>query len=279
MSSFIFVRHGKSQANQDGVIGAPDSPLTKEGAAQARKVGRELKKQAVTTIVVSPYLRARETADIIAKQIGFKGDIEVIDDLRERGFGQLVNRPKDHPTPWYYTVDGESDVEPKGILIARAEAALAKIKKMADAGTVVVVGHAVSGFYLRQVASGRRFFDDFDPPKDLANSGHVTVQIAEKIPMKKTSKQGWVAYAAIILGIICLVWGIWLMSQRQEAATPEKQWKQREIPLNPEDYNGDPNLQGAVQRQLQQQNSSNQSSPDTSKALQPVTNGIPADWQ
>ena len=278
MSSFIFVRHGKSQANQDGVIGASDSPLTKEGAAQARKLGRELKKQEITAILVSPYLRARETADIIAKQIKFRGEIEVVDDLRERGFGQLVNRPKDHPTAWYYTVDGESDVEPKGVLIARAEAALAKIKKLTQTDKVLVVGHAVSGFYLRQVASGRRFFDDFDEPKDIPNSTSVTVQIADKIPMKKTSKQGWLAYAAIILGLICLVWGIWLMNQRQ-APAPERSVKQKTIPLNPEDYNGDPNLQGAVQRQLQQQNSSGQSSNDTSKVLQPVTSGIPKDWQ
>lgn len=278
MSSFIFVRHGKSQANNDKVIGNPNSPLTKEGQAQARKVGRDLKKEGITAIIASPLLRARETADIIAKQLKFTGEIQVIDDLRERGFGQLIDRPKEHPSLWYFTVDGESDVEPKGVLIARCEAALAKIKKLAETEKVLVVGHAVSGFYLKQVAAGKRLFDDFDDPVQLNNSGHTVVTIADKIPMQRTSREANWSLLAIIIGVICLIAGIWLFNQEQ-AATPVKQVKQSEIPLNPEDYNGDPNLQGAVQRQLQQQQETGQSTNDTSKLLQPVTTGVPNDWQ
>lgn len=274
MTSFTFVRHGKSQANLDGVIGAPDSPLSKEGMAQARRLGRDLKKRGFTIIMTSPYVRARETAEIIAKQMRFDGELQVVDDLRERGFGQLVNRPKDHETAWYYTIDGESDVEPRGMLIARAEAALDKIKKLAATENVLVVGHAVEGFYLRQVASGRRFFDDFDPPKEQPNSTAIMVPITDKIPMKKTTKQGWLAYAAIIAGLICLGWGIWLVNQRQ-APAPEPRVKQREIPL----YNVDPNLQGATQRSAPQQSEANQAHNGASTMLQPVTSGVPADWR
>lgn len=278
MSSFIFVRHGKSQANQDKVIGNPNSPLTKEGQAVARKVGRDLKKEGITAIVSSPLLRARETADIIAKQLKFKGEIKVIDDLRERGFGQLIDQPKEHPSAWYFTVDGEADVEPKGVLIARCEAALAQIKKLAETEKVLVVGHAVSGFYLKQVAAGRRFFADFDTPVEMNNGGHAEVTIIDKSPMQGTSREATWSLVAIVAGIICLIAGIWLFNQEQ-APAPERKVKQSEIPLSPEDYNGDPNLQGAIQSQLQQQQGSGQSTPDTSKMLQPVTTGIPGDWQ
>jgi|GEM_PF-785711 len=277
MSSFIFVRHGKSQANQDKVIGNPHTPLTKEGQAQARKAGRDLKKEGITTIVSSPLVRARETAEIIAKQLKFKGEVQVIDDLRERGFGQLIDRPREHPGSWYYTVDGESDVEPKGVVIARCEAALAQIKKIAETEKVLVVGHAISGFYLKQVAAGKRFFEDFDSPVEMPNSGHTEVTIVDKIPMQRASKEASWSLVATVAGVICLIAGMWLFSQ-ERAATPEKQVKQSNIPLSSEDYSDQPNLQGVIQQQLQQQNSSQQSTPDTSQMLQPVTTGVPNNW-
>jgi broad specificity phosphatase PhoE len=283
MSSFIFVRHGKSQANQDKIIAAPDSPLTKEGEAQARKVGRELKKNDVTVVVSSPLLRARQTAEIIAKQLKV-AEVQVIDDLRERGFGQLQNQAKEHPSEWYFTIDGESDVEPKGVLIARCEAALAKIRKLAETDKVVVVGHAVTGFYLQQVAAGKRFFDDFDPPKEMLNSAQKEVAIIDKIPLKNTSRESLVSLAALVLGALCLAAGIWLFAQRSQAPQPQGA-KQQQIQLKPEDYQGDPNLQGAVQKQLeqqqglQQQGTTGQSSTGTSQVLQPVTTGIPSNLQ
>jgi len=276
MSSFIFVRHGKSQANQDKIIATPDSPLTKEGQAQARKTGRELKGSGITTIVTSPLIRARETAEIIAKELKIE-EVEVIDDLRERGFGQLMGHPKEHPSEWYFTIDGESDVEPRGVLIARCEAALAKIKKLSETGKVVVVGHAVSGFYLRQVAGGKRFLDDFSQPKEMINSGHAEVMIVDKIPMKKTSREAVVSFLLIVTGILCLIVGIWLFSQKPSYQPP--QVKQQQIPLSPEDYQGDPNLQGAIQKQLQQQGGSDQSNMSASGVLQPVTTGIPNNLQ
>jgi broad specificity phosphatase PhoE len=215
MSSFIFVRHGQSQANYDKVLAAPDSPLTDEGRAQAQKAGRELQGKGITRIISSPLLRARETADIIAKEIAYTGEITVIDDLRERGFGQLIDQPKQHPSEWYFTVDGESDVEPRGVLIARCEAALAKIKKLAEPQEkVLVVGHAVSGFYLRQVAGGKRFFDDFDPPKEFANSSLNQISIVDKIPMQRASRESLVGVAAVALGLVCLAIAFWWMSQK-----------------------------------------------------------------
>jgi broad specificity phosphatase PhoE len=274
MSSFIFVRHGKSQANHDHIIAAPDSPLTKEGEVKARKLGRELKKQGITLVVASPYVRARQTADIIAKELKIKEDVVILDDLRERGFGQLQDRPKDHPTEWYFTIDGEADVEPRGVLIARCESALAQIKKLAEAHTVVVVGHGTSGFYLRQVAAGKRFFEDFDPPYEMRNATQVRVTIADKIPMKRTSREAAIAFLAILAGVICLAAGIWLFNQRQ-AAAPGPQVKQTEIPLQPEDYNGDPNLQGAIQKQLQQQSEAEQATGGASEVLQPAPTGVP----
>lgn len=281
MSSFIFVRHGKSQANQDKIIATADSPLTKEGEAQARKEGRALKKSGVTAVISSPLLRARQTAEIIAKQLKI-ADVQVVDDLRERGFGQLQGETKDRPTSWYFSVDGELDIEPKGVLIARCESALATIKKLAETDTVVVVGHAVSGFYLGQVAAGKRIFDEFDEPKELPNSAHTRITIVDKIPIKNSSREALVSLVAIILGLMCLFGAIWLFMQR--SGSPDSSGvKQQQIQLSVDDFSDDPNLQGALQKRLQQQQplqqqgDAGQANAGASNVLQPVTTGIPTD--
>jgi broad specificity phosphatase PhoE len=271
MTSFIFVRHGKSQANQDDELAFPDSPLTKEGQAQAKKTARELKSRGITTIVASPYNRAQQTAEIIAKELKI-ADIITLDDLRERGMGNFRGRKREHPELFYYTVEGENDVEPCGVLIARCEAALAQIKKLAETGTVLVVGHAMSGYYLQQVAAGRRFVQQFTEPKELGNAKSATITILDP-PRTNISRQAAIAITAIILGLAALALGVFLLV-RQPAATTPQGTKQQTIPLSADDYKDDPNLQGAVQK-LQQQAQNAQSSGTASSVLQPVTSGIP----
>jgi uncharacterized phosphatase len=266
MTSFIFVRHGQSQANLDGVIALEDSPLTKEGAVKARKAARELKKRGITAIVSSPLLRARQTAEVIAKEVKIDPQtIEVIDDLRERGLGSYKGHRREESHLFYFTVDGQNDVEPRGVLIARCEAALNRIKKLSERGTVLVVGHAVSGYFLQQVASGKRLLADFDDPKELANAKSTTISIIE--PQRPSlSKDAAIAIGAIILGLAALITGITLLMNKPKPA--ESQVKQPSIPLRPEDYADDPNLQGAIQK-LQDQSQTPQADGSAANALQP----------
>jgi broad specificity phosphatase PhoE len=247
MTTFYFVRHGTSQANLDDEISRPDAPLTKQGEAEARKVGRSLKKVGITTIVCSPYDRARRTAEIIAKELKIK-DIEIIDDLRERGLGQLEGRKHDRKHSEYYKIDGEADVEPRGVLIARCEAALAKIKKLSESGTVLAVGHTMAGFYLQQVAAGKRLFSEFDEPRDLPHGAYKKITVVDA-PMRTGSRQLVLAFLAFMTGIACLIIGIWLLVTRP---APQPAKTSPDIPLTPEDYKDDPLLKGAVEKQLQQ---------------------------
>ncbi len=73
MKTIYYVRHGESQANVDGLTAGAelDSPLTNNGRQQAKKAGQELKGKGIALIVCSPLERTRETARIIAKEIGY----------------------------------------------------------------------------------------------------------------------------------------------------------------------------------------------------------------
>jgi len=274
MASFIFIRHGKSQANADNIITPVDSPLVPEGEAQARKVGRELRSKHIAVIVSSPYIRARRTAEIIAKQLKYKKDIVIIDDLRERGLGELEGRPKERESAWYATTDGAADIEPRGVVIARAEAALNAIKKLTEQGEVLVVGHTMAGFYLQQVAAGKRYFEQFDPYKQIGNAVYRTIEINPiKSKPVEVKPRLLASFIALVLGAILLIVGITLLVNRQP--TPQADKPVPNIPLAPEDYNGDPNLQNAIQKQLQQQSANTQSQNDAANTLQPVPQGIP----
>lgn len=271
MTSFIFVRHGKSQANLDGDIALEDSPLSKEGAAQARKTGRELKNRDIAVIVTSPLPRAHETAKIIAKELNIDPDtIEVIDDLRERGLGSYKGHKKEESSNFYYTVDGQNDVEPRGVVVARCEAALNRIKKLGERGTVLAVGHAISGYFLQQVASGKRVLADFGEPKESGNAKPLTITIIE--PARPSlSKDAALAITAILVGLAALVSGIVLMTYQTKPT--ESGVKQQSIPLRPEDYSDDPNLQGAIQKLQEQQNQATQADGNAADILQP-NNGL-----
>lgn len=269
MITFYFVRHGKSQANQQNMIADDLAPLTKEGEAQARKVGRELKKLDVTVVATSPLDRARTSAEIIAKQLKVK-EVVVIDELRERGLGELENHEKTQPNDWYYTAEGEMDIEPRGLVIARAEAALARIKKLAEQGNVAVVGHAVSGYYLREVAAGKRRFEQFAPPKSVPNGTFVKIDII--VPPTKNRRSLNIALA---VGAAFLVLAS-VIATTAFSGKPATGVKQTSIPLSPSDYQDDPNLQGAIQKQLQAQGVTGQNDGSTQSPQTSATDPLQA---
>lgn len=177
----LYVRHGKSMANADGTIGVPDTPLAEEGLEQARRTAQELKDKNVTAIACSPYLRARQTAEVIAGELGVHlENIVVVEELRERGMGELEGMPKQHESAFFAENDTELGFESQSDLIDRSAIALQKIKHIAEqtTGTTVVVGHAVSGMYLLQVAKGKRTFADFEQGYQMKNAEFAEIELA-----------------------------------------------------------------------------------------------------
>jgi probable phosphoglycerate mutase len=65
-----FVRHGESEHNTQPIIQADDSPLSERGHQQAQTVGERLAHLEFDVLVASPTLRARQTAEHIARATG-----------------------------------------------------------------------------------------------------------------------------------------------------------------------------------------------------------------
>ncbi len=87
MKVFI-TRHGQTEWNALGKIqGRQDIELNEVGKKQASTTGEKIKNEKINIIITSPLKRARETAEIINKQL----NVEIIEDDRliERDYGEL----------------------------------------------------------------------------------------------------------------------------------------------------------------------------------------------
>jgi broad specificity phosphatase PhoE len=77
-----FIRHGQSVANPLPLFQGEESELSDLGRQQADKLGDKLAKINPQILITSPYIRARQTCDIIARHTGSR--IEYSDLFIER---------------------------------------------------------------------------------------------------------------------------------------------------------------------------------------------------
>ena len=152
MTTIYLLRHGESEANVRHVFsnGKIDLPLTALGRDQAARAGRWLKDKGITHVYSAPLLRARQSGEILAEQLGLSKPT-ILEDLDEVRVGDLDSR--DDAEAWaHYDVvmrgwmDGEPAArfpggESFGDARARYESALKQIADTHPAGTVVATTH------------------------------------------------------------------------------------------------------------------------------------------
>jgi broad specificity phosphatase PhoE len=132
--------------NKKGVFsGRTETPLDPEGVAQAQAAGQKAKDLQIDLIVSSPMERCRETATIIAKEIGYPVDNIVFEDLfMERAFGVLEGTE--------YRTDMDLDmhegVETADNIIQRAKEGVKYLQGL-DHDNILMVSHGAIGRALR----------------------------------------------------------------------------------------------------------------------------------
>lgn len=93
IQNIFLVRHGKPDLPNGGKIyyGSTDYPLSEEGKKSAGLLSKSLRNVSFDAVYSSTMIRARMTADIIAK----RADIKEISDLREISLGEWEERSFD----------------------------------------------------------------------------------------------------------------------------------------------------------------------------------------
>ena len=88
----ILIRHAKTQGNlEKRYIGRTNEPLCAEGMAQAAALSESGKLPRPIALIVSPYLRCTQTAEILYPDMAY----EIADDLRECDFGIFEGKTHD----------------------------------------------------------------------------------------------------------------------------------------------------------------------------------------
>ena len=80
------LRHGQTDWNIDlRLQGSTDIPLNETGREQARVAAAHLNREDWDIIIASPLSRAKDTADIVAQELGM--NVVIVPELIERSFG------------------------------------------------------------------------------------------------------------------------------------------------------------------------------------------------
>lgn len=135
-----FIRHGQTDWNaQDFLQGSSDIPLNDVGRRQAREAVGILGTDSWDVIVSSPLSRARETAQIIATDLGIELGPRY-DELIERDYGQAEGMtPEETEKHWPNRVGG--GIETLESVVARGRQAIDLIAADFHGKNVIVVCH------------------------------------------------------------------------------------------------------------------------------------------
>ena len=138
--AFWFVRHGETDWNAEGRSqGSIDIPLNATGLAQAGAAAQVMRGRGVASIVSSPLIRARVTAEAIGRVLGLPVAFDA--DLREVNFG--VHEGTIQAAEWFTAwVAGEATPEgAESFAALRERAARALTAALQHPAPVLVVAH------------------------------------------------------------------------------------------------------------------------------------------
>jgi len=137
--AFWFLRHGETDWNAQGRSqGRSDIPLNQVGLMQAARAARALAGSGLATIVASPLIRARATAETVGEAVGLPVAFDA--ELAEVDYGEQEGQAMGD---WYADWIAGSYTPARGETFAALRARCARAVNRATAlpGPVLVVAH------------------------------------------------------------------------------------------------------------------------------------------
>ncbi|BDM63006.1 phosphoglycerate mutase [Shewanella sp. NFH-SH190041] len=161
--SIYILRHGQTRFNAEGRLqGHCDSPLTAKGEAQAAAMGQALQAQQLDMsqwqLIASPLGRARQTAAIVASQLGLAADaIQTDARVMECHLGQWEQQEipplfAAEPTlqqrgDWYLQAPGAETLQ-------QVQTRLHQWLTDTPASHIILISHGLTGVILRGLLLG-----------------------------------------------------------------------------------------------------------------------------
>ncbi|PPF78623.1 histidine phosphatase family protein [Subtercola sp. Z020] len=168
-TTLALVRHGETDWNAERRIqGRSDVPLNDTGRAQVRATAAELNADDWDFVVCSPLSRARESADILAAELGLEV-VREIPELVERHYGLAEGMQDGDELRALRIPGGFVEAETEEAVAVRASLALREIVETSPGSRVIVVAH---GTFIRlglAALSG-------GPVANISNAGHCVIE-------------------------------------------------------------------------------------------------------
>ena len=171
-TKFILVRHGEAEHNTLGIYSCHHENkhhLTDKGIQQIKEMAPTL--PPFDVLMSSPFVRTRESAEIIKKETGFEGDVIIDDSIREVEVGVLEKKPlisrKER-----FAADGAESVE---ALLRRCQQFLETQGKAFQGQTIVVATHGdiVKACHILETGAAP-VYETFDIFPKIATGASVT---------------------------------------------------------------------------------------------------------
>lgn len=152
MLELLFIRHGQTDYNAKRlVMGRQPIPLNDMGIRQVDELSEKLKGTGIRAVIASPVLRAKQTAERIAKGLGGIG-VDEAPEIAELDYGDWVGRDIDeiiaeNPGEWRkYRTRPDTMSFPGGESIEGASRRIGAfadgVVERFDEGRVALVSHA-----------------------------------------------------------------------------------------------------------------------------------------
>ncbi|MFM2330618.1 MAG: hypothetical protein RLZZ26_125 [Candidatus Parcubacteria bacterium] len=180
-NTYFVMRHGEAEGNAAGILYADDSAgsngLTDKGRAEVLSSARELAGKGITKIYASPLQRAKETAELVAKEIRIPVESIVYDDrIRELNVGDFSGKPALNELFAFQTGQKFEDRIPGGESYLEAKIRFGSFIYDIDAvlgqESVLIVSHGIAFESLNTVVEGA----------DRVSSKKIITDTRNKVP-------------------------------------------------------------------------------------------------
>ncbi len=177
---YFVMRHGTTDYTLKRLVTSDRDAqieLTEEGKAEVARAVESLKKEGITHIFVSPFVRTTQTAEIVANGLGLSKESSSTDArLSEYNFGELNGRSLDEYLEFHQTHEydeaipgGESGLDVK----RRFGEFLYEIERTHENATILIVTHGAGMKALEAVAQGADSAQSKEMQQVSTNPGEV----------------------------------------------------------------------------------------------------------
>lgn len=155
-NTYFVMRHGQAENNVRRIVSSKvegQHGLSDLGKSQVEETAYILKKEGIDVIIASPFMRTRETAELIAERIGFDKEKIVFDErIQEFDGGEFNGRSEDELRKFFNSHDMFKEPLPGGESFQdvkrRVGKALADLEKTYQGKKILIVTHKMCGWLL-----------------------------------------------------------------------------------------------------------------------------------